>query len=650
MSQRVLVLGAGMIGSAAALDLVRTGFDVTMADARQAALEGVAARAPVTALLADLRDPATVTRLARDADLVLGALPSVLGLQTLRAVIEAGRPCCDISFMPEHAWDLDDLAKQRGVTAVVDCGVAPGVSNLLAGWAAARLQPCRTLEIYVGGLPVVRTWPFEYKAGFAPSDVLEEYTRPARLVERGAIVVREALSEPELMEFPGVGTLEAFNTDGLRSLAYLLDVPCMKEKTLRYPGHIALMRVLRETGLFSKEWIEVPGEQGPQRVRPLDVTSALMFPKWRFGPGEADVTVLRVIATGVEDGREVRHVWDLVDRHDAASDSRSMSRTTGYAATSMVAMLAAGAVPRAGVFPPEVLAREPGFVERFLQEYAARGVQGRAPGRAGRRLVPVLTPESGEVEIHRVEGFGAHRLRARVNGQQHPDPLLEAHDLERLRDGIDQPRVAHALARVDPQLLRAVDHRGRWREHFAHPVGCQGEVGGLRQPWHPLAAPAPDIRHQDVWIQVNLRFVEDGPGTWPSLTEVERTDEDRPEPCLRQRLARRRSGRRVQLVVQNLRDDVLGLRAEVVVGRRMVERDARHDLHSTVVCRGRARPGVTVLSCRLHFAHMLRGRASLRGSRAGRWRSLDERLWREGHCARLRDRAEEHAADRPGDP
>jgi saccharopine dehydrogenase-like NADP-dependent oxidoreductase len=375
MSSRVLVLGAGMIGSAAALDLARTGFDVIIADTHRAALDAVTARAQVEGLQADLADPATVGRLARQADLVVGALPSVLGLQTLRAVIEAGRPCCDISFMPEHAWDLDGLARQHGVTAVVDCGVAPGVSNLLAGWAAARLQPCRTLEIYVGGLPLVRTWPFEYKAGFAPSDVLEEYTRPARLVDGREIVVREALSEPELMDFPGVGTLEAFNTDGLRSLAYLLDVPFMKEKTLRYPGHIALMRVLREMGLFSKDWLLVPGEHGPQRVRPLDVTSALMFPKWRFGPGEADVTVLRVIATGTEEGREVRHVWDLVDRYDTATDTRSMSRTTGYAATSMVTLMAAGAVKGPGVFPPELLARDPGFVERFLEEYAARGVE-----------------------------------------------------------------------------------------------------------------------------------------------------------------------------------------------------------------------------------------------------------------------------------
>jgi saccharopine dehydrogenase-like NADP-dependent oxidoreductase len=129
------------------------------------------------------------------------------------------------------------------VTAVVDCGVAPGLSNMMCGAAAARLDPLESVEIYVGGLPAERHWPFDYKAGFAPWDVLEEYTRPARIVEHGQIVLKEPLSEPELLEFPGVGTLEAFNTDGLRSLAYTLKAPFMKEKTLRWPGHAELMRV-----------------------------------------------------------------------------------------------------------------------------------------------------------------------------------------------------------------------------------------------------------------------------------------------------------------------------------------------------------------------------------------------------------------------
>jgi lysine 6-dehydrogenase len=281
----------------------------------------------------------------------------------------------DISFMAEDPLQLSALAQARGVTAVVDCGVAPGMSNLLCGHAAARLDPCESLAIYVGGLPVERRWPFEYKAPFAPHDVLEEYTRPSRVVERGEIVVKEALSEPELLDFPGVGTLEAFNTDGLRSLATTLPVPWMKEKTMRYPGHIALMRVLRETGFFSKEPLTVRGPGGKAQVRPLDVTAALMFPKWTFEEGEADLTVMRVSAVGVEAGRRVRLTWDLFDRYDPETRTRSMSRTTGYPATIVARWLAEGRFRRPGVHPPETLGADAGLVQAMLQELAARGVR-----------------------------------------------------------------------------------------------------------------------------------------------------------------------------------------------------------------------------------------------------------------------------------
>lgn len=368
---RVVILGGGLVGTAMALDLARTpGFRVTVADAKPEALSRLAARTGAATLEVDLSSSDAVERTVAGFDLVLGALSSRLGLQTLHAVLEARRPYVDIAFMAEDAWKLDALAKQRGTVAVIDCGVAPGSSNVAIGWAASRMDPCERVEIYVGGLPVVRSWPFEYKAGFAPSDVIEEYVRPARLVEHGQLVVREALSEPELMELPGVGTLEAFNTDGLRSLAYTLDAPFMKEKTLRYPGHIALMRAFRETGLFSEEPIEVAGA----KVRPRDLTAALVFPKWAYAEGEADLTVLRVLVEGREAGRRVRHTWDLLDHHDPKTGLSSMSRTTGFSATSMAVLLASGRFSRPGVHPPELVGREPGLYEAFLAELASRGV------------------------------------------------------------------------------------------------------------------------------------------------------------------------------------------------------------------------------------------------------------------------------------
>jgi saccharopine dehydrogenase-like NADP-dependent oxidoreductase len=361
-----------MVGSAIAMDLHRGGdLQVTVADRRPEALARIAAKYGVGTVVADLADAAAITRLAAEQDLVVGALPSFLGLMAMRAVIEAGKPYCDISFLAEDPEPLDELARSRGVTVVYDAGVAPGMSNMLAGWGAAQLDACERVDMYVGGLPAVRRWPFEYKAGFSPIDVLEEYTRPARLVEHGRMVVREALSEPELMEFPGVGTLESFNTDGLRSLVRTLpNVPFMREKTLRYPGHIELMRVFRETGLFSKEPIDVGGQQ----VRPLDLTAKLLFPKWTFAEGEADLTVMRVTVEGQKGGQATRYTWDLSDRYDPATDLRSMSRTTGFTASIMARLLLDERFVRPGVHPPEVPALEPGLLDTMLHELAARGV------------------------------------------------------------------------------------------------------------------------------------------------------------------------------------------------------------------------------------------------------------------------------------
>lgn len=365
-----------MVGSVMATDMAGDAdIDVTIADIRSANLEASIARASragraVRTIEVDLSDASAVSRLVKDYDIVLGALASGIGLQTLRAVIEAGRNYCDISFMPEDAWQLDALAKQRGVTAVVDCGVAPGMSNMLAGFGAAQLDSCERIEIYVGGLPRERRWPFQYKAGFSPADVIEEYVRPSRVVEHGRIVVKEALSEPELMDFDGVGTLEAFNTDGLRSIAHFLKAPFMKEKTMRYPGHIDLMRAFRETGLFSEEPIDVRGT----KIKPRDLLATLMFPKWTYQPGEEDLTVMRVMVEGTKAGARQRKTWDLLDFYDRASQATSMSRTTAFPCTIVARMILRGEVRMPGVIPPELLGRENGVLQRVLAQLSKRDV------------------------------------------------------------------------------------------------------------------------------------------------------------------------------------------------------------------------------------------------------------------------------------
>jgi len=355
-------------------------FAVTLADLRQDALTRAAQRIKsrlnreIALRPADLSDPAVVTRLAREHDIVLGALASRIGFQSLRAVIESGRNYCDISFFAENALDLDALARQHGVTAVVDCGVAPGMSNMLVGLASVELDAVEEVVIYVGGLPVERRWPYWYKAGFSPADVIEEYVRPSRIVENSRIVIREALSEPELLEFDGVGTLESFNTDGLRSLAYTIKAPNMKEKTLRYPGHIELMRAFRHTGFFSQETIEVGREK--TKVRPLDLTAALLFPKWTYQPGEADLTVMRISVVGVKAGRRRELRWDLLDYFDKQTQHTSMSRTTAFPNTIMARLVAKGEFARPGVNPPEFVGMQGrAIVTKVFDELSRRGIR-----------------------------------------------------------------------------------------------------------------------------------------------------------------------------------------------------------------------------------------------------------------------------------
>jgi saccharopine dehydrogenase-like NADP-dependent oxidoreductase len=372
---KAIVLGGGMVGTQMALDIATDAdFDVILCDISNASLQRAEKQAAVRGITldtnqTDLSDVSALKAAIADADIVLGALASRIGFQSLRAIIESKKNFADISFMPEDSWDLDALAKENGVTAVVDCGVAPGMSNMLSGYGASLLEECQNIEIYVGGLPRERRWPYEYKAGFSPADVIEEYTRPSRIVEHGEIVVREALSEPELMDFDGLGTLEAFNTDGLRSLAYTMKVPFMKERTLRYPGHIELMRVFRETGLFSQERIDVDGGS----VRPLDVISKLMFPKWTYEDEEQDLTIMRIITDGLDSsGKKVRHQWDLLDYYNHGATS--MSRTTAFPCAIIARMIAKGELTMPGVINAEQIGPVPGLVDHVLAEHAQRDI------------------------------------------------------------------------------------------------------------------------------------------------------------------------------------------------------------------------------------------------------------------------------------
>jgi saccharopine dehydrogenase-like NADP-dependent oxidoreductase len=321
-------------------------------------------------VVADLSKAETVSKAVKDADIVVGAVPGFMGYQTVKRVLGEGRPVVDISFFPEDAFGLEKLAQDAGVPCLVDCGVAPGLSNLVLGRMEEHLDETTSFHCLVGGLPVERTWPWEYKAPFSPGDVIQEYVRPARMRRDGKDVIRPALSDVELVDFPGLGSLEAFNTDGLRSLLRTSRTPNMVEKTMRYPGHAVRMRVLRDAGFFSEE--EIQAASGT--VRPRDVTETLLFNAWRFEEGEPDLTVMRIVVEGSKGGTRLRHTYNLLDYYNPDTETMSMARTTGYTCTAMVGLVARGLWSEPGLAPPEVVGRSADCFDAVIEHLENRGV------------------------------------------------------------------------------------------------------------------------------------------------------------------------------------------------------------------------------------------------------------------------------------
>jgi len=369
---RIIVLGAGRVGRIIAQDLAgQPDFEVTVADVSREALAAVEQSGIAATVSADLGRPDEVARVVAGHDLVVGAVPGPIGFATLRAVIEAGVDVVDISFFEEDPFPLDELARERDVIAVMDCGIAPGASNMILGYQETQLEKVERFSCMVGGLPTVRHWPFEYRAVFSPIDVIAEYTRPARIVVGGEVVVRPALSDVEYVDVPGVGTLEAFVSDGLRTLLGTSSVANMVEKTLRYPGHAERMRMLREVGFFAEEPVDVAGVA----VRPIDLTSRLMFQAWQMRDDDEDLTVMRVEVEGRrEEGARVLVRYELLDRLDRATGATSMARTTGYSCTAAVRAIASKLYTERGLSPPEYLGRAPGVFDLVMNHLAERGV------------------------------------------------------------------------------------------------------------------------------------------------------------------------------------------------------------------------------------------------------------------------------------
>lgn len=353
-TMNLLVLGGGAQGRVIAADLARSlpRSKVTVADVREPALPKLP---NLEWKAADCSSEEACAKLMNGCDLAVGALPSRFGFGAMRAAIESRTDLVDVSFSAEDPLTLDGAAGAAGIAIVPDCGLAPGISNLLAGRAAARFGRLDELVILVGGVAQDPAKPYGYVVTWSVDDLLEEYTRPARLVRGGQRVTIPVFSEVETVEIPGVGTMEAFISDGLRTLMDTLPgIPEMSEMTLRWPGHVAAVQPL----LRDKRLVE----------------------EIRARCTETPANDLVVLLVRARSGNTVEETL-LVDRYDPASGMTAMSRTTALTTAVTAQWFARGRRVERGVQPLEHVARDPEAAAFILDELAARGVRvGAATG------------------------------------------------------------------------------------------------------------------------------------------------------------------------------------------------------------------------------------------------------------------------------
>ncbi len=372
---KVLVLGCGNIGSVAAEDLAKSlsSNQIVLADkdeARAKKVAGKIGRNNVSWVKLDAENRSKLVNSLHDYDLVLGFLPGNLGYNLLEACIAAGKDLVDVSFMEENPLPLHEKAVKAGVTIVPDCGLAPGISNFLVGYAVKKLDKIEKAHIMVGGLPEEPIPPLDYVITWSPESLIDEYTRKARIVINGRVIEKEALEGLEHVNFPRVGRLEAFFTDGLRTLIHnFKDVNEMWEKTLRYPGHVEKIKLLKALGFFDEEQILVDGVS----VSPRKITAKLLRRKLRTQKIR-DFVVLKVEISGSKNGIKRQYEYYLLDFSDIKRGATAMARTTAYPASIVAQLIAKDRVKIKGVVPPEKIGMDDELSSLFLDELKKREI------------------------------------------------------------------------------------------------------------------------------------------------------------------------------------------------------------------------------------------------------------------------------------
>jgi lysine 6-dehydrogenase len=374
---RMLVLGAGLQGSACTYDLLQNPDvkSVRLADLHTGHLEPFLAPYSGDRLIftpLDVRDKEAVLALMRECDAVMSAIPYYFNFELAELAVEAGVHFSDLGGNTEIVFKqktLDATAKKKNITIIPDCGLAPGMVNILAEHGIRQLDKVQTVRIFVGGLPQDPEPPLNYQIVYSLEGVLDYYTTLSWVLRNGKRTQVTALSEIETVRFDGsVGELEGFHTaGGLSTMAFRYEgkIPTMEYKTLRYPGHAKIMEAIRELGLLELKPVDVKGV----KVVPRDLVVAAMGPRLTK-PGAYDLVALRVVAEGTKNGKPKKVGWELVDYYDKKNGISAMERSTGYSLSITGQMQVRGEIGKSGVFTPD----EAIPPEKYIKELAKRGV------------------------------------------------------------------------------------------------------------------------------------------------------------------------------------------------------------------------------------------------------------------------------------
>ena len=361
--QRVLVLGGGMIGRVIARTLAED-FEVTVLDASKKVCVSLKDVPHVTPLVGDFRNK-SIGSFVKKFDCIVGAMPGKIAYSVLKKIIPAGKPIVDISFFEEDPYCLQDLARKYHTPVVVDFGVAPGLSNMMLGREVARM-PIDSFICYCGGLPENPKAPWFYKAPFEVASAMDICVRPARMKIDDMLVEKPAMSDFEIVDFDGIGGLEAFSTDGLRTLLNF-PVSTMVEKTLRHIGFRRIMRPFVEGGFFS----EKPQCINGTFITPFEMSERVLQNAWALSPEEEEFTALRLCMNGPK----ARMVYDLIDRGDRVHGTSSMARLAGYPCAAVVHLFAKNLLSQTGIITPEEIGMQntlADFVLNFLENHGIR--------------------------------------------------------------------------------------------------------------------------------------------------------------------------------------------------------------------------------------------------------------------------------------